>query len=556
MKVNFEESRFAFGALAVIVVLAMAFRLFLMQWRFAIGFDEPHYLQIAASAVLRGWQEVLHPYWPPMYPICIALIARLVPDFELAGRLVSLIMGSLVLLPVFFLAQALFDKKTALAAVLLLALFPPLAFGATDALSESTYTFLATSGVAVGWLALQKRSVWRGFGAGLIFALAYLTKPEGLGYLLVFLSLASLAFMRNLLLRQNKKITLIAVAALAGFAIGAFPYLSYLHRLTGKWMLSAKWDVNQYDMDAINNLSPDDMALPVDMAYHAGNFHEYKSDHNHATNGHLPSPAALAGRVVKNFYRALRFAIPAILTAPLFVLLTLGLFGERWDWSQTKLNGYLLAFIGFFWLVVIPFFHINDRYLIPLLPICFIWIGRGALRLHAWLRNWIGTVQQNFSKRPFAADKLGQVIFLFFLLFFSFLPELGKVVSRNPVDGEFWEDAVELKAAGKWIRDNSTEEPLIMSYNKAVDFYAGVYDIRRTASFSNDSIDRILKYAIHKGVTHIVIDERYLERFPNLADLFDPIAAPQALELLHAEMGLSGHRVFVYRLCKRSNHKG
>jgi hypothetical protein len=245
----------------------------------------------------------------------------------------------------------------------------------------------------------------------------------------------------------------------------------------------------------------------------------------------------------------LRFAIPGILTAPLFVFLALGLWGENWSWRQLQLNAYLLAFVGFFWLVVVPFFHINERYLVPLLPICFIWIGRGTLRLHDWLRDLAKLVQQNFSKPALHTGKMGTVLLLFFLCCFSFLPELGKVVARHPADAEFWADAVELKSAGKWIRKNSAETPLLMSYNKAVDFYAGIYDIRRTASFPNDSLDRVLQYAHYKGVTHIVVNERYNARFPNLVDLLDPSKAPKSLELLHTEIGLSGQRVLVYRLC-------
>jgi hypothetical protein len=308
-------------------------------------------------------------------------------------------------------------------------------------------------------------------------------------------------------------------------------------------------------MDAINYLSPDGKVLPVDMAYHFGNFYEYKPESNVATNGGAPSAAGVAKRFVENFYRALRFAIPGILTAPIFVLFALGLWGEHWNWRQLQLNAYLLAFVGFFWIVVVPFFHINERYLVPLLPICFIWVGRGAWRLYDWLCNLIKVAQQNFAKPVLNVNKSGSALFLLCLFFFSFLPELGKVIARHPASAEYWSDAVELKTAGKWIRENSAETPLIMSYNKAIDFYAGVYDIRRTASFSNDSVDRVLQYADYKDVTHIVVDERYGERFPNLAALFDPGKAPKSLELVHTETGLSGQRVFVYRLCRRATLK-
>src|SRR5689334_13775320 len=57
--------------------------------------------------VAPGPQVLFH----PLYPIMIAAASFVVHDFELAGRLVSVIMGSLLPLAVFGIASQLFNRR-------------------------------------------------------------------------------------------------------------------------------------------------------------------------------------------------------------------------------------------------------------------------------------------------------------------------------------------------------------------------------------------------------------------------------------------------------------
>lgn len=517
-----------------------------MNWRFAIGFDEPHYLQLGAAAALHGWKNLLHPYWPPMYPALIALLALFSQDFELISQLVSMITGTAVIIPVYLLAKELFGARTALLSALLLALFPALAFDATNALSESTYTFLSVSGVTAGWFALKNRSIGKGALAGAFWGMAYLTKPEGLGYLFVYWFVASVWLIfywrRDRRLAPVKMMFVTTMVAL----LCALPYLLYLKQATGEWTISSKYKVNRFDANAINRLSPDNRKSPLDMAYHLGTFHEYDIAMYAGSDGRARNLAELAKTMAENFYKTLRFAIPGVITGPMFFLMALGLVGSRWTWPQAKLHLYLLSFIVFFWLIVIPFFHINDRYFAPLLPICFVWIGQGTVILFKRICHFFRVLPINLFSH--ASTKWGIALTAVLLLFLSFLPELGKVVGRSRLSRDFWADAVELKEAGDWLRANVDHTPVLMSYNKAVDFYAGQFDIRKTATFSGDSIDRIVQYAAHRGVDYLVLDERYQDAFPKLVDLFHQKDVPGELTLVYEHVSASGLRVIIYQL--------
>ncbi|MDZ7261138.1 MAG: glycosyltransferase family 39 protein, partial [candidate division KSB1 bacterium] len=259
--------------LAGIVFVALGFRIFLFRYRYAVGFDEPHYLQLAASALIHDFKDILHPHWSPLYPIFIAGMSLVIKDFELAGRLVSAISGSLVILPVFFLTRKLFDKTTAYLSAILIALYPPLAFMATDVLTESTYMFLAMSGIAVGWSAVKRQSKLLGLVTGLLFGLSYLTRPEGIGWLIVFLGWGMLVILSNWLRKKQEKLVAIFLFSAIGFLVISSPYLLYLRKETGKWTLSQKWDTARYDIGSLRKLSDDNKFLPADMGWHLGNFH-------------------------------------------------------------------------------------------------------------------------------------------------------------------------------------------------------------------------------------------------------------------------------------------
>lgn len=532
--------------LALMMTLAFVFRLFLMQWRFAIGFDEPHYLQMGAAAALDGWEHLLHPYWPPMYPALVALFSIFSSDFELVGRLVNVLCGTAALIPVYILAKELFGKTPALISTLLLALFPAIAFSATDALSESSYTLLSISGLTAGWFALKKRAIGLAALAGLFFGMAYLTKPEGLGYLGVFGGFAGMWLLYRIW--RFRKFDLVKVIAVTTAVCGvvALPYLIYLKNATGDWTISGKYKVNRFDVNSINKLSPDNKHLPLDMAYHLGTFADYDPDTHTGDDGHARTPGDLAAWVAQNLYKILRTELAGAITAPMFLLMALGLFAVRWMWSQAKLNFYLLAYIVFFWLMVIPFFHINARYFAPLLPLCFVWIGQGAVIVYRRIRHFIANLP--FKKIPLSPALAGKLLFTLLLIGLSFLPEMGKVISRSAWDRDFWYDAIELKQAGEWLKENSDSTPVLMSYNKAVDFYSGQFDIRRTATLSYDTVDRIVQYAAYRGVTHIVLDERYLSEFPELTTLFEKKNVPPELVPVYDRVSDVGLRVVIFVL--------
>ena len=105
---KFQIQDFLF--LTVVILLAVGFRLFLMRYRFAVSFDEVNYLKLAASGAIKGFSNVLHPYWSPFFPFCVGCFSKIVHNFEFSGRLFSILCGVFVIIPIFFFLEDFLSK--------------------------------------------------------------------------------------------------------------------------------------------------------------------------------------------------------------------------------------------------------------------------------------------------------------------------------------------------------------------------------------------------------------------------------------------------------------
>ena len=84
--------------------------------------------------------------FPPLFPLLIAAVTLLTHHSEIAGRLISVTMGALLVLPVFYIALHLYSRRVALVAAMLAACHPLLVGFGSTVFSETTYLTLVLSG--------------------------------------------------------------------------------------------------------------------------------------------------------------------------------------------------------------------------------------------------------------------------------------------------------------------------------------------------------------------------------------------------------------------------
>lgn len=231
---NFREMTTAYrrGGISIfpILFLGLAVRTYIVATSPAIELDGIGYATMAEQFAKGQFGRALGSVFPPVYPLFTALLHLAIPDVELAGRLVSLVFGILLIYASFLFARKLLhDDGKALWVAFLLALQPYLIRYSGQVLSESCATLLFSVTVFffyVGW-----RAERRGFiaASGLCLTLTYLTRPE---YLIFYAPLV-------LLLLTKRRISDILLLLVPFLVLGLF-YIGYLRIETGLWIVSKK----------------------------------------------------------------------------------------------------------------------------------------------------------------------------------------------------------------------------------------------------------------------------------------------------------------------------
>lgn len=229
------------AALLVIAGVALAIRLYLSLTSFCISGDGVAYLAMAQGFAGGDAAAVLRSVFSPLYPLMVAGMHWVVPDWELAGNLVSALMGTAAVVTIYAMTREVFARRDlALGAAALAAIHPDLAGYSASVRTEAGYVFLTTATV---WLLIRSlRSRRHGIAAmaGVLGGLAYLYRTEAIG--LAMVGIAGL-IAAALIWRQCEFGWAMGAAAIfaAGFLAIAAPYLVYLRLSIGHWSVGREF---------------------------------------------------------------------------------------------------------------------------------------------------------------------------------------------------------------------------------------------------------------------------------------------------------------------------
>ncbi|MCU0644497.1 MAG: glycosyltransferase family 39 protein [bacterium] len=560
-----KANSYKYQSLFIIIAIALLVRLFFLRFEYAAGWDEINYLKLGASGAIHGFSHVLHPYWSPLYPFTIALMGKVCPNYELAGRLVSIIFGTLLIVPVYFFSRKHFGRRAAILNSLLIAFFPALIESSTADETEPLYIFVAVTGILTGFSVLNHKSVFRAFVVGILFAFAYLTRPEGIGLYFVFIGILVCVTLFEIVMYRKFRSALILIVVTLGFVITSSPYLIYLKKTTGQWTISSKGTTNfQGEISVMENadksdglnpwlkLSKDNTTLPDDDIYHTGEFlkKSYQPVAGNKTSEEQQVVSAtlflIVKKFLKNFLQVIKGGIAQVLGLPILALIILGLWGKAWDKKRMIRDGYLLTYVGFFWFIVVPMFHFTERYMLPMVPIVLIWSGIGI----EYLMEWFEKTWESFDLK-LKSNKMVMLRNAFILIFIAslFIPAYIRVIARNPFDATEWAEPVEQKKAGLWLKKYcGNEVPVVMAWSHAVSFYAGNYNINQSITIPHNDLDRALVYAKYRGAGFLALNEKNKTSFPTINYLLDENQAPPELKLIYKDDSIAGLKTLIYEI--------
>jgi 4-amino-4-deoxy-L-arabinose transferase-like glycosyltransferase len=461
--------------LLLIMALAFGLRIFLVLSPEVIHSDGIEYIRYAKEVLAGNWTGGKA---NPGYPVLLALVYTLIKNYELAGIWISIIFGVFLVIPVYYLAREIFNERVGILSSLLVAVHPLLYQSSGSVLTESTYHFFIATSVLFGWYAFSKGRFYHALLFGFFTSLAFLTRPEAIGFLFIF---SVWAFFFNPPGERryiSKRVVMILVALLA-FLIFSSPFLLQVRKETGKWSISRKVDVSigsfsrMEDLPSLDEIRPFKKGLPLLSL--------------------LKDPLSLLAKVgagfPKSFYRFLQGFNPVL--SFFAVIGWIGIIQNRSLYSL-KANFYIMTYHFFYFGLVFSILLTTRRYTSQMISISIPWAAFGF-----WMSlEWV------YQRWKFVGNKKKVTTILVALLLLLLFIQGTMIYSR--------EHRLIQKEAGLWMKDHLPNGVKIMSRLPQEAYYAEL----SWTGIPRKSYEEVLKAARSKGVRYLILDEDTDERSP------------------------------------------
>jgi hypothetical protein len=179
------------AALLVLLLLAAGLRLWLYCHTEVAARDSIGFIRMAWQLEHRPWKDVLNDPESgqhPGYPVLVLCASVPVRQFlhgpeslvmQNSAQLMSVLAGTLLVVPMYFLGRELFNRSVGFWASVLFQVLPASCRVLSDGLSEATFLLFAATALYFAVRGLRKHSPGLFALCGLFGGLAYLTRPEG-----------------------------------------------------------------------------------------------------------------------------------------------------------------------------------------------------------------------------------------------------------------------------------------------------------------------------------------------------------------------------------------
>ena len=539
-----------------IVLLAACLRIYwLVTQPVVISNEGAEYARIAENLVkgigyvgTMGGPQLI---FPPLYPILIAALHFLVGDFELAGRIVSLILGTCLVIPVYGIANLFYGRRVALIGAILIACHPILVGLSAEVYSESPYATLLFAGVYWSVRALRLQSYKHCLAAGISLGLAHLVRPEAI--VVPVLCLFSLLVVGILNRKEIRKAIYGGALLVAVFGAVITPYVVFLTLRSGTLITDGKHNINAWIRSRMNSgmsYTRAEVGVSRDLVEEGPlltpNSFVARSPFKNGLADVIPYALKTARDNVRDVFHAifaLHFGYPILL-----FLIIIGLFRTPWNLQRTIDEGFLLLLFSAFTMAVLfgaP--SVWPRHTFPLLPFLLVWAAKGSDELSDWAEKSVSSIGQNLgglAARAGLAVRLISPVALLLLaaLGFRYVGDLQGSYGGN----------VSSKRAGLWLREYMPgSDKRIMDTGLSVAYYAGGFWDPLPYAES----DVVLRYIQKKSPTFIVLRGKAGLSHPYVADWLSNGIPDEGAKLIYHGGIRPEDQIKIYRWVGRGQDK-
>ena len=546
--------------LAALVSVSFLISFFVLENASLICPDCTQYVTIAKNLASSGqyasdgshFPDIIQ---PPLYPGILSIFIPFFNEPEFAGRVVSAAFGSLLIIPFFFLGIKVFCRKVAYIGSVLIALYPALIESSSTPLSESLYIFFVFAAILCGWIALERWEWKYSAIAGGLFGLSYLTRVEGIAYI-IFFFLISILF--SILKKRGLRGFFVATSAVIGFMFLVSPYHVYIWKKMGTFFTVPKVNLilthraisrSTMGSEGMNKeqiaemvyfgLTNDSSELLANSLFFKGSVPFKDGSDKTDKFQRSPMPPYIFFKIASsNIWRTYKrvYQRGTILPPGLLIFLIIGFFNDFWTYPNWKKNLYLLMM--FLSGHIFVFSHVSSRFILSSIPIMVLYQSIGILKADEWLKR---TLESYRSIRPNFPFGVTSRIFLASFLALSILPFTYTVLKQSSGADD------SLKRAGLWMRENISPDSIVMASRPQAAFYGRVkYLTLPYAGYSE-----ILKYAEVNCAGYLLLYDRKDKALrPLLEPLMKDNFSDDRLKLVE-RIEVRGGKIYLYEFAEK-----
>jgi hypothetical protein len=154
--------------------------LFIVRWNADLNFDGEIYISAARKYAAGMYREGLATYPMPLYPYLISLIHKLIPNWILAGRLISYSSVTLTVIPLYLLSKDLFNRRAAFWGCIAFTLLPETLLHSNSVMRDPPFFLFSMCAVYFAQKALQSKRLMHLLVSALFAWFSTLFRIEGL----------------------------------------------------------------------------------------------------------------------------------------------------------------------------------------------------------------------------------------------------------------------------------------------------------------------------------------------------------------------------------------
>ena len=525
--------------LIVIFLLAVILRTIAAFSRGMIQFDETTYTRMAQN-LLAGHSSLditgtTATHFSFLYPFMTAAFSVFGHNYVAAGYAVSVLFGSLIVLPTYLFGKVMWNRRVATAAAALVAVMPIMVDKGSIVDGSSVFAFWLMSAMFFGYRMQFTKRCMCGMLAGTSLGLAYLDDPSALYYLVVLFTLLVIVGYRQELANYANKAATHFVLMFLVFAIPSIAYMTYEN---------SSFTINDRPNDqiyaSVQGVSPgtaehDRVIMGLDSN---GDLNMWSLQQGPGLiETMVKEPVAFIKAVLRNDYNFYIRNVNGIVPVWLLPLIGLGLFKLVWTRREALKYGYFAIVTAP--LLILPVAWTDNRFVLPYVGIAMLLVARGWVYLEAWAADTIKALAGWSEISDKGRERMRRVVAALVLAPLAALSMWTVFRTDYPL---------EFRRAGEWLAANGGEDARIMSRESSSSWYSGGTQVVLPYA----SVDEVIDYGRRNNAEYLVVQRQMIEKLrPELVSLLDPSQAGLALTpVYHDGAAGSDSETIIYRIAR------